>query len=89
MRRKDPVTPELYAEVMARDGWMCVAQRLDPGAYSHEGPLTLDHVKDQPRMGVRAPSDIDHLVVLCYHHHLDGWATSHRPLLREYLKGNV
>jgi hypothetical protein len=47
--------------------------------------LTLDHVKDQPRMGVRAPSDERHLVSLCAHHHLDGWATGHRPDLRNYL----
>jgi hypothetical protein len=36
-------------------------------------------------MGKRAPSDMAHLVTLCEHHHLDGWATSHRPLLRRYL----
>jgi hypothetical protein len=24
-------------------------------------------------------------VTICEHHHLDGWATSHRPLLRRYL----
>jgi hypothetical protein len=55
------------------------AERL-PAAY-----LTLDHVKDQPRMGRRAPSDRQHLVSLCWHHHLDGWATAHRPELRAYL----
>ena len=50
------------------------------------GPLTLDHVKSEPRMGVRAPSDMEHLVTLCAFHHLEsGWATSHRPELREYL----
>lgn len=51
------------------------------------GRLTLDHVKDQPMMGRRAPSDPSHLVTLCEGHHLGGWATSHRPLLREYLRG--
>lgn len=49
------------------------------------GYLTLDHVRDHPMMGKRAPSDIQHLVTLCYHHHLDGWATAHRPELRAYL----
>jgi hypothetical protein len=48
--------------------------------------LTLDHVKEQPRMGKRAPSDMAHLVTLCWHHHLDGWATAHRPQLRRYLQ---
>jgi len=81
------VTPELRLAVLERDGdcvagWVC----------GHEGDecrgrLTLDHVKDQPRMGKRAPSDMAHLVTVCEHHHLDGWATSHRPELREYLRG--
>jgi hypothetical protein len=49
--------------------------------------LTLDHVKSQPMMGKRAPSDMEHLVTVCEHHHLwSGWATSHRPLLRRYLE---
>lgn len=52
-----------------------------------KGRLTLDHVKDAPRMGRRAPSDPQHLATVCEHHHLDGWATSHRPQLREYLGG--
>ena len=47
--------------------------------------LTLDHVKDEPMMGKRAPSDVRHLVTVCWHHHLGGWATSHRPELRQYL----
>ncbi len=87
-RHKDPVTPELRMAVLERDR-ECVAWRLDPaiGDGDCRGRLTLDHVKDQPRMGVRAPSDMAHLVTVCEHHHLDGWATSHRPELREYLRG--
>lgn len=85
MRRRDPVTPEVREAVFARDRG-CIAPRLgatDPCS----GAWTLDHVKDQPRMGVRAPSDAAHLVVVCAHHHLwTGWATSHRPELREYLR---
>ena len=79
------MTPELRESVLERDGWACVAPRLgasDPCS----GRLTLDHVKDQPRMGVRAPSDAAHLVALCSGHHIDtGWATAHRPELRAYL----
>lgn len=81
--RSDPVSPLLRIEVIQRDGG-CVAPVLgaeDPC----RGPLTLDHVKDAARMGVRAPSDRRHLVTVCRHHHLDGWATSHRPALRVYL----
>jgi hypothetical protein len=82
--RKDPVTRDMARAVLDRDGG-CVAPRLDPDAGPCHGVPTIDHVKDQPMMGKRAPSDMAHLVTLCEHHHLDGWATSHRPLLRAYL----
>jgi hypothetical protein len=55
------------------------------------GKLTLDHVKDQPRLGKRAPSDPLHLVSLCDGHTERGmkagfqWNTANRPLLRWYL----
>jgi hypothetical protein len=80
----DPVTAELRLAVLARDG-DCVAFQFS-GTDECSGRLTLDHVKEQPMMGKRAPSDMAHLVTLCWHHHLDGWATSHRPELRQYLR---
>ena len=92
---KDPVTPELREAVLKRDGG-CVAPFIGVDYDPHnktwdaidrcKGRLTLDHVKDAPMMGKRAPSDMAHLVTLCWHHHLDGWATAHRPELREYLR---
>jgi hypothetical protein len=82
---KDPVSLEVRILVLTRDGG-CLAFRLDPGADECRGRLTLDHVKDQPRMGKRAPSDPSHLATICEHHHLDGWATAHRSMLREYLR---
>jgi hypothetical protein len=83
--RRDPVTPETYRLVMERDQG-CVAPRLDRTAGLYRGALTLDHVKDAPRMGQRAPSDPGHLVTVCAWHHMEtGWATSHRPELRKYL----
>lgn len=85
MIRRDPVTPELRVLVLTRDRG-CVAVRLGEPPASCAGRLTLDHVKDQPMMGRRAPSDLAHLVTVCWHHHLDGWATSHRPELRAYLR---
>lgn len=94
----DPVTPEVRRAVISRDGG-CVAPLIDPdagpcrdrwGHVRHRSvvpALTLDHVKDAPRMGVRAPSDPAHLVTLCAWHHLSTpWATSHRPELRAYLR---
>ncbi len=106
--KRDPVTPEMWQQVIQRDmaEWMkqrdlfgplrgkaatkigCVATILDPQTSGPcSGPLTLDHVKDQPMMGKRAPSDQHHLVTICANHHIEtGWATGHRPLLRWYLK---
>lgn len=94
---RDPVTPEVYAAVMRRDGY-CVATRLDPtcgpcrdkwGGYiapHDERGAQLDHIHHgYGKMGVRAPSDPAHLVRLCAGHHLGGWATSHRAALRAYL----
>jgi len=82
---KDPVTPAVRAAVLARDKFECIAPSL--GASSNcDGVLTLDHIREHAMMGKRAPSDPAHLVTLCWHHHLDGWATAHRPLLREYLQ---
>jgi hypothetical protein len=85
--RRDPVRQETRLEVLRRDRG-CVAPRIDPEAGECSGRLTLDHVKDWPMMGRRAPSDSGHLVVICWHHHLDGWATSHRPELRLYLRSS-
>lgn len=102
--RPDAVTPELRAEVLAADGYRCVARMIrcdhardldacrnrwgavviESGRYPLSA-LTLDHVKDEPMMGKRAPSDRKHLATLCWHHHLDGWATAHRPELRSYI----
>ena len=85
-RRKDPVTQEVALFVIQRDSG-CVAVRLGESPADCSGRLTLDHVKDQPAMGKRAPSDPRHLVSLCEAHHLwSGWATSHRPELRRYLE---
>ncbi|HEY3544740.1 MAG TPA: hypothetical protein VGK17_01455 [Propionicimonas sp.] len=99
MKGRDPVTPELRVLVFERDGG-CLAVTvggLDP--MTCRGPLTADHVKDQPPIGApivkrpperrrryRAPSDARHLATVCAHHHLDGWATANRPALREYLE---
>ena len=82
---RNAVHQDTRLEVLERDKG-CVAPQIDTNAGDCRGRLTLDHVKDQPMMGKRAPSDPQHLVTLCIRHHLDGWATSHRPLLRAYLR---
>jgi len=96
---RDPVTADVVHAVMVRQGHRCVARLLDPDADECAGRLQMDHVKDQPAVGApiakrgparrrryRAPSDPAHLVAVCEHHHLHGWATSHRPAIRDYLR---
>ena len=95
-KRKDPVTVAVREAVLRRDGG-CVAAVLDRAhvcrdrwGRSHASTalskMTVDHVKDQPMMGKRAPSDPEHLATLCWEAHVNTrWATSHRPELREYL----
>ena len=74
---RDRVTPELRAEVLRRDG-CCVRSLFDdrhvcrdrfgvPHAPYALHLLTLDHVHGgYGLMGVRAPSDLAHLVATCW-----------------------
>ena len=56
------------------------------------GRWTLDHIRSQPRLGRRAPSDMAHLISLCQSHMEDGmkaghqWNTANRPAIRKYLE---
>jgi hypothetical protein len=73
----------------------CVARTVDPlDSGPCGGRLTLDHVHRHAggTFGKRAPSDPQHLVVLCALHHLgEGdkggrvWARANKPKLRWYL----
>lgn len=74
--RRDPVTPALRRQILDRDG-ECLAHKLDqdhvcrdmwgtPHSPYETWRLSLEHVKDQLRAGLRAPSDPRHLVALCY-----------------------
>lgn len=58
---------------------------IDGPVYTTDS-LTLQHVKDAPRIGKRAPSDERHLLTLCWGHHLGGWADIHLPEQREHLR---
>lgn len=92
----DPVTPEVREAVLRRDG-RCFLARTDPGhlcrdvwGYAHRSDdlsrLTLEHVKDEPRMGVRAPSDVAHLVALCGAVNIGVPSKVLRGAMREYLR---
>jgi len=47
--------------------------------------LTIEHVKDQPRMGKRAPDDPAHMVALCWASNVGVPSKALRQWMREYL----
>lgn len=80
-RRGHSVTAEeraVYLAVEQRDGG-CMAPRLDPTVDACDGRLTRQHVKDGP--GAPRITSYRRVLMLCWHHHLDGWATS-KPALQ-------
>ena len=81
--RKDPVQPELRIAVFQRDRG-CIAPSLGASDWC-QGPLTLDHVKDQPMMGKRAPDDLAHLVALCGYANVAVPSRPTRDAMRDYL----
>lgn len=94
---RDKVTPELREAVLRRDG-RCFMTRMVPwhvcfDAFGHKHApddldrLTLEHVKDEPRMGKRAPSDEQHLVALCHRANVGVPSKVTRQAMRRYLAG--
>lgn len=94
--RRDPVTPTVREEVLRRDG-RCFLFRLDTSHVCRDtwgtphspfdlSLLTVDHVKDEPRMGRRATSDPQHLVAMCYGGNVGVPSKTVRQAEREYLK---
>lgn len=90
------VSKELRWAVLIRDGG-CVLHKLEPGhvcrdiwgqthAWNDTDRCTLEHVKSDLRMGVRAPSDLEHLVALCGYENNRPPSKAHRALFREYLR---
>lgn len=82
-----PVEMLTLAEWLMTDPWVCVAPLL--GASDRcSGEMERDHIWEHAggTKGDRAPTTMETLVILCHHHHQDGWATAHRPELREYIK---
>lgn len=95
--KSDPVTAGVRWAVMRRDG-ACILSRLDPthvcrDRWGNEHPadsvsrLTVEHVKSELRMGQRAPSDLGHLVAMCYAGNVGVPTKVQREAIREYLRG--
>lgn len=85
----------LRETVFRRDGG-CVLAKLEPGHECRDvwgarhlptelWRLTLEHVKDELRMGVRAPSDEAHMVALCGYANNRPPTKKQRALMRIYL----
>lgn len=86
-RRRRGLSPEereVYRHVEDRDRG-CVAPLVDPEVDPCEGPIHREHVRYAAAMGGRRITSRGGVVLLCRHHHMDGWATSHKPDLRRYL----
>jgi hypothetical protein len=86
------VPASLALAVLARDAG-CIAPRLGGSYHDCWGRNRIEHVKAEPRMGVRAESRLDRLVTLCEGHTEPGtkagycWATDkrNRYAMRDYL----
>jgi hypothetical protein len=86
------VPAALAVAVLQRDNG-CVAPRLGGSYHDCWGRNRIEHVKSEPRMGVRAESRLDRLLTLCEGHTEPGtkagycWATDkrNRYAMREYL----
>jgi len=80
---------------LAAEPWVCVAPMIDKWplvdlnvSVTCSGEMERDHVHEHSggTRGKRPLTTMETLVILCHHHHQDGWATSHRPEIREYIK---
>ena len=96
-RTGEGVTEDIRRAVLARDQ-ACFIWRLDrhhvcKDRWGREHSpyetwrLSLDHVKDEPRMGKRAPSDMAHLVAMCYQGNVKVPSKEVRQAERDYLAG--
>lgn len=71
---------------------VCVAPIVDHDCGPCSGRTTLDHVKPEPRMGVKADDVPEQLVSVCEGHSEAGmkaghqWNTAHRAEERAYLR---
>lgn len=93
--RTDAVTPALRDFILDRDK-VCVLARIDPDHMCRDqwgtphnpadrSKLTLEHVKTELRMGVRAPSDRWHLIALCAGANVGVPSKVERQAFRAYL----
>ena len=83
-----PFSPLSYAQWLVQHPVICIVRTIDPlNPTRCGGKQEVDHVKDQPMMGKRAPDDAAHLVAMCQEHNT--WHPPRKELRqaeRRYLK---
>jgi hypothetical protein len=73
-----------YEAVTERDK-VCQAPIIDPTVDACSGKLEREHVRYAAAMGGRRITVRAGMLLLCQHHHHDGWATSHKQDERDHL----
>ena len=87
---------DLRRAVLERDKY-CILLRLDPdhrcrdrwGEYHDPrnlDKLTIEHVKLEPMMGKKAPTDLAHLVAMCAYANVAVPSRVTRDAIRQYLR---
>lgn len=94
-KMRDRVDPKERQHVIDRDG-ECVLFKMDadhrcarigiPHNPNKKTWLTVDHVKDGPMMGKRAPSDRKHMVAMCLDGNVSVPSKEVRAWQRDYLR---
>jgi hypothetical protein len=85
VKQPDRFSEADVARIFEREQGLCILAQLIPG-HECRGRITIEHVKDSPRMGKRAPSDRYHGVLACLHGNSFTVETSkYRPLIRKHL----
>jgi len=87
------ILPPGSTRIISPKGDLCPAVVMDPSLLGTcSGEWRLDHVKEDPMMGQKAPDDEEHLVALCAAHDERGakagsqWNTAHRAEENTYLR---
>jgi hypothetical protein len=83
--RQTPAQARIEYEAVTQRDKTCQAPIIDPGCDPCSGKLTREHVRYRPAMGGRRITVREGMLIICWHHALDGWCTSHKQDERDHL----
>ena len=83
--RQTPEEDRREYDAVTRRDKVCQAPIIDPGCDPCRGMLTREHVRYAAAMGGRRITVRTGMLLLCLHHHLDGWASAHKQAERDHL----